>query len=513
MLDLIRRYRALFSIVFVMAALGLIMSDFGRQVTGMNMGMGAGIVARVDGEDIKTTEFSKIYERTVGQIEEAISEQSAGNPEQLDMMRKIYMMQANPENLLNRLIEQKFREATARAEGIEASPARIREALAEYEVFQSDGRFDPVRYKNLLAANGLRPADFEESIAGNLRVQALDQAFRTGMTVQSELEVSMEKDLKRGRIFEVAAISPRALPEPKTPGADALKVFTEDLNQRIHFETYYNDHIEEFRKSEAVEARHILFADNAEGKAKAEEVLKQLKAGSLAFEEAAKTHSLDKSNANRGGDLGFFERGVMDPAFEKAAFEIVNPNDFAPVVKSSFGFHIIQLQQKRAATERNLESVLTEIAPKVWAEAEKKKGLQEKLAQWAKSPNGPSAADLKIYKAEWKELPPWTPMDDRLGPYSGMASSVGDLIDLGAKKPFLSKALEKGGQWILVRWKKDAAAEKAADAEGVDSQKKYQEALGFYFENRYKTLEKQKKIVRSDQTLARFREDFSRRQQ
>jgi peptidyl-prolyl cis-trans isomerase D len=510
MLDMIRKYRALFSIIFVLAAVSLVMSDFGRTITGMNLGMGSGIIARVDGEDIKTTEFLRDLNNQLRRVEDMISEQSGSQkPEEIDTMRKIFRMQVNPDSVLSRLIDQKFREATAEANGIEVSPSKVRDTLAEVEVFQEGGKFDPLLYKKVLLANGLRPTDYEKQVAGELKVQNLQQSLIMGLATQSELEFSEEKALQQKKIFEVAAISPKSLPDIKAADPVTIKNFREDMNNRIHFDNYYNEHIEEFRKSEAVKARHILFADNEAGKKQAEEVLKDLKADKITFEEAAKKYSQDKSNANEGGALGFFERGVMDPAFETAAYAIVNPNDFSPVVKSSFGYHIIQLEQKRAASERPLDKVMEEIAPTVWLEVEKKKQLQAQLDVWSKKPTGPATADLKAYKAEWKELPAWSPMDDRLGPYSGMASQVSDLMKLGPQKTFLTKPIEKGGNWLLVRWKKDEASDAAADKEAdAAGQRKAQEAMSFYFENRFKDLEKKKKIVKSEENLARIRSSF-----
>lgn len=104
-----------------------------------------------------------------------------------------------------------------------------------------------------------------------------------------------------------------------------------------------------FEAPEQVRARHILIKKDVEsGKAKGEKLLSELKAGAK-FEELAKQHSGDTGSASRGGDLGFFGKGQMVPAFEQAAFSLAKPGDTSGLVESPFGWHIIQLEQRRSA--------------------------------------------------------------------------------------------------------------------------------------------------------------------
>ena len=109
---------------------------------------------------------------------------------------------------------------------------------------------------------------------------------------------------------------------------------------------------------EQVKARHILIAPkgspaaqkdkkqltDAEAKAKADEIRKELVAHPDKFAELAKKESDDVESGKNGGDLGAFARGQMVPEFEQAAFA-AKPNEITPVVKTQFGYHIIQVQE------------------------------------------------------------------------------------------------------------------------------------------------------------------------
>ena len=117
---------------------------------------------------------------------------------------------------------------------------------------------------------------------------------------------------------------------------------------------FYEKNPERFQKPEAVHASHVLItvpqgadaATKAAARAKAEDVLKQARAGAD-FATLARTYSNDAS-APRGGDLGFFPKGQMVPAFEAAAFALA-PNQISDVVETPFGFHVIKVLEKRTA--------------------------------------------------------------------------------------------------------------------------------------------------------------------
>ena len=110
-----------------------------------------------------------------------------------------------------------------------------------------------------------------------------------------------------------------------------------------------------FDKPEQVRARHILVADQKT----AQTVLAKLKAGG-SWDALAKQYSTDPSTKDKGGELGFFGKGQMVPQFQDAAFnakvgQIVGP------VKSPFGYHVIQTEEKKAATKATLANTKDQI--------------------------------------------------------------------------------------------------------------------------------------------------------
>lgn len=107
------------------------------------------------------------------------------------------------------------------------------------------------------------------------------------------------------------------------------RLYQERLEQALQAEVTHDQ--------EQVNARHILVADEAA----AQSVLDQLKAGKT-WEELAASLSLDPSNKDQGGDLGWFGRGAMVQPFEDAAFA-AGVGDTVGPVKSEFGWHLIQV--------------------------------------------------------------------------------------------------------------------------------------------------------------------------
>jgi peptidyl-prolyl cis-trans isomerase D len=129
-------------------------------------------------------------------------------------------------------------------------------------------------------------------------------------------------------------------------------------------ESYYNANIQQFQMPEQVRASHILLKtegkDEATVRKQAEDILKEAKAPGADFAALAKKYSEDDGSKVNGGDLDYFSKGRMVPEFEQAAFSM-QPGQISDLVKSQFGFHIIKVVDKKAASTRPLDEVRTQI--------------------------------------------------------------------------------------------------------------------------------------------------------
>ena len=131
--------------------------------------------------------------------------------------------------------------------------------------------------------------------------------------------------------------------------------------------TFFDQNRERFRQEDSVHASHILIrtpeqadaAAKAKAKAQADDLLAQLKKGAD-FAGLAKKHSQDPGSAPNGGDLGFFSKGRMVPAFEDAAFGL-KPGQTSGVVETPFGYHIIRVIEAKASRDLEYTEVKAQI--------------------------------------------------------------------------------------------------------------------------------------------------------
>ena len=127
---------------------------------------------------------------------------------------------------------------------------------------------------------------------------------------------------------------------------------------------------ERFTLPEEVRVRHILLpvakdgGDDAQVKARADKLAEQLRAGAD-FATLAKAESADTASAQRGGELDWFGRGKMAPAFEQATFALKKPGDISAPVKTPYGWQIIQLLEHQPAKKLPFEQVLPELRKEI----------------------------------------------------------------------------------------------------------------------------------------------------
>ncbi|WP_235504159.1 peptidylprolyl isomerase [Acidovorax sp. Leaf84] len=144
--------------------------------------------------------------------------------------------------------------------------------------------------------------------------------------------------------------------------------------------TMYKAQAAEFAEPEQVQVRHILIlvkdpSEDAAAKAKAQDLLAKVRAGGD-FAALARENSGDPGSAEKGGDLGFFAKGRMVPEFDTAAWALQKPGDTSEVIKTQFGYHVLQLVGRKPAGQKPFEEVQEALMAKV-RQAEQQKGRNE----------------------------------------------------------------------------------------------------------------------------------------
>lgn len=174
---------------------------------------------------------------------------------------------------------------------------------------------------------------FKEEMGG-------DEAFKSALEQSGITEDDFKKDIEQ-------YLGTRKLMEP------LVQITDEDI------EAYFEANKAEYDQEEEIDARHILVEDEKLAK----KLVKQIKDGGD-FEELAKKHSTDEGSATMGGNLGFFPRGKMVPEFEEKAFSMKKGEVSAPV-KSDWGYHIIEVLDKKKAKKAKFEDHKDEVKDKV----------------------------------------------------------------------------------------------------------------------------------------------------
>src|SRR5947209_14965389 len=308
---------------------------------------------------------------------------------------------------VQRLLQQAEINYEAERMGLQVSDEEVRQELrspAYGETFFPKGQWiGQAQYEQLLQGVGYSPETFEREMKANLLTNKLMSAVVAGVDVPpSEIE-STYKEQNTKIKFDYAALNIDDIQKQIKPTDAELKSYYDSNKQKYEnsipekrqvryfvvsqqqaeknatvtqadLEKYYKDHEDRYRLPDRVKARHILIKTPAvlpgakpdekavaEARTKAEDVLKQVKAGGN-FAELAKKYSDDPGSKAAGGELGWFGKGKMVPEFEKAAFAL-NPGQTSDLVQSSFGFHIIQAEAKESAHQKSLEEVKAEIEP------------------------------------------------------------------------------------------------------------------------------------------------------
>jgi peptidyl-prolyl cis-trans isomerase D len=384
-------------LVFICASMAITLIPGG---IGSSLGIGAppaGVLASIGDQTVTVPEVQR-------EAKAMIRQQFPKGGPQASMLLPYFASQA-----AEQLINEKALVAEAHRMGLRVSDDELRDELQHGQLGSMlfpDGKFvGQEEYENFVQRNDLTVPQFEGLEKDFILVRKL-RALVSSSAFVGDTEVRDEFNRRNTKVkFEYAVITQADILKGLHPTDEELKAFYErnkaTYNNSIpekrqikyivvdsakiatatnvtdqDLQAYYDQHRDEYRVPEQVKVSHILIKTPlpapgakedekaiADARAKAEGVLKELKAGGD-FAKLAEKYSDDPGSAKSGGDLGWIGRGRTVPEFEKAAFSL-GKGQTSDLVKSSYGFHIIRVEDKQEAHLKTLAEVKSEIEEKV----------------------------------------------------------------------------------------------------------------------------------------------------
>ena len=360
---------------------------------------GKGVVARVDGGDISADE--------VRQTAHQMAQQDAQRYGEMAAKLMPFLIQQETTRALDQMINRQALLSEAQRMGLRVTPEEVKDELQHGRyaaTFFPGGNFiGQVEYEDMLQRANLTPTKFEHEVGDDIlltKLQALisgsanvsdaeihDQFIKQNSKVKFDYAVLKQDDLRKGlhptdeelkAYYDGHKTSyANSIPERRKvkyaivengKAAEDVKITPEDLR------AYYDQHRDQYRVPEQAKVSHILIKTPlpgpdgkvdekgvAEAQRRAEDLLKQLKNGAK-LEDLAKKYSEDPGSGKQGGSLGWIGKGQTVPEFEKVAFSLPK-GQISDLVKSSYGFHIIRVDDKQEAHMKTLDEVKAEIEP------------------------------------------------------------------------------------------------------------------------------------------------------
>lgn len=311
-------------------------------------GSSANSVATVDGEPITIREYNNVVNQELNRYSQIFGKDLTG--QQIKQFRI-------KENALRNLVQQQLMANFAADIGLKASQAEVKDRIKDLEYFKTNEKFDVNKYKQLLAANNLTPAGFEEMIKEEI-VLGKAQNLMGNFTLSDDSVKQTIKFKNAGAKVHVLKFDKEANTKYLDVSKKEIDEFLKDAKNQELAKSLYESMKNEFNKPAQVQASHILIpvkqGDKGDKEKKQIEAIKK-KVTTKNFAKIAKKESKGPS-ASKGGDLGWFGKGAMVPEFEKVAFSM-KPGQISKPIKTNFGWHIIHVRGKKAAINKKFEEV------------------------------------------------------------------------------------------------------------------------------------------------------------
>jgi peptidyl-prolyl cis-trans isomerase D len=368
---------------------------------GSNTGVPAAIV---NGEEVSASELENAFQNERSRIEQQLGEMFNALAADDNYMNGI------KQGVLDRLVADKLIDQAANKLGLRVSDEQIKKAIIEEPAFQTDGKFDNDRYLAVLRQLGYQTTSFRTMMRVDMtRRQLLNALVGSEFVLDGEAKQLAQvqgqtRDIRYLVVDSTPFLSTVSVSDeeaqtyydanviqfmsPEKVSLEYVELNAADMAQNSQttdeeVQAYYDEHQSQYQTPEKRLAAHIFVAatdDESADKAKADAIAAKLNNGED-FAEVAKADSDDQLSAEQGGQLDWFEQGVMDPAFDEALFAL-QQGKVSPVVKSEFGYHIIKLLDIQASQATSF----ADVKAKIVAQLQEKKaldvfyGLQSKLA-------------------------------------------------------------------------------------------------------------------------------------
>jgi peptidyl-prolyl cis-trans isomerase D len=334
-----------------------------------------------DGQEspVATVGKKDFYQRDVNKAYEKYQQSLGGLAVDEASMKSQALSKLIKDEVLLQYIHQK---------GLTITDDAIRDFVHNLPYFQTDGKFDDAKYKQMLSSQRMASTEFVAQIKNALVMEQFQQSILNSSFVTPYDLDRVFKIQNQQRDVEYVTISATASTEP--PSDDAINLYyqahqtqyqlpeqmsveyieltLEDLAKTIEVtdekvKAFYDEQSAQYSTPERRKISHILFEINDKQDEKtALEKANQAKAAltNKDFAIVAAELSDDKLTGKNGGDLGLFSAGVMEKDFDTAAIALKQGDVSAPV-KSQFGYHLIKVTELTSAEIKPFDSVKVEV--------------------------------------------------------------------------------------------------------------------------------------------------------
>ncbi|WP_299788069.1 SurA N-terminal domain-containing protein [uncultured Shewanella sp.] len=339
--------------------------------------------AVVNGEEISESALEQAYQNERARLEQQLGEMFAALSADEQYLSSV------KQSVLERLVAEKLLDQTAAELGLRVSDAQIKNAIMTEPAFQTDGQFDNDRYQAILRQLGYQATSFKNMMRTDMTRRQL-VASLVGSEFVLPGEASYLADIQgqtRDIRYHVVDATPfiasadvtdeqaksyydanlAQFMSPETVSLEYIELNAKNMADNVtvsdaEAQAYYDENKLQYLKAEKRLAAHILVSlgdDDSAAKAKADAIYAKLQAGED-FAELAKAESEDTFSGEQGGQLDWFEQGVMEPAFDDVLYSL-SEGAYSDVVKTSFGYHIIKLLGVQPGAEAPFEDVKDKI--------------------------------------------------------------------------------------------------------------------------------------------------------